>query len=290
MTSRKEKQQRISESTILAFDTETTGLDPDNDRIVQLGVARFRELQRFGIRMVDLVNPGVPIPDDVVEVHGITNDAVAGAPDFGFVGKRFIEEITNESPEHPAVLCGYNGPGFDVPFINAELKRHSLDYSIDADQVLDPLIFVRWHLRHLRKRTLVFVATRYGYTFIRAHDAGDDAEAAGFVLCEMVREGLIPDDLDAALRLQEELVVKLDADWNRFGNAIYIHRHDGSLRMGFGAHIGKRVDQVDPGYIKWCLECIEDMPTEARDVLGCCSVDNSGTNLQTDASPMWGPR
>ncbi|MCK9462298.1 MAG: 3'-5' exonuclease [Proteobacteria bacterium] len=111
----------LLERTIFSFDTETTGLDPIEDRIVQIGGVFLRRGELVGPRRSSLVNPGVPIPPDVTAIHGITDADVADAESFAAVGPRFVEFLLHAPDGEEPILCGYNAPGFDVPFINAEL-------------------------------------------------------------------------------------------------------------------------------------------------------------------------
>ncbi|MDO5756848.1 MAG: 3'-5' exonuclease [Rhodobacterales bacterium] len=68
------------------FDSETTGLNPASDEVVQLGAVRIVNSRIVPGEVSDtLVNPGGPIPKSSIAVHGIDNAMVAGAPCFGDV-------------------------------------------------------------------------------------------------------------------------------------------------------------------------------------------------------------
>lgn len=75
--------------TFVAFDLETTGLDPKTDTIIEIAMVRFDEsgiLEEFS----SLVNPGMPIPEEVTNITGITHADVANAPFFGDIRDRII--------------------------------------------------------------------------------------------------------------------------------------------------------------------------------------------------------
>ena len=109
---------------MIFFDTETTGLvkegttDPSQQpRIVELALIRTdrdcRELSRF----TTLLNPGIPIPEEVVKVHGITDAAVADAPKFPAVLGRIISEFREDD-----TLVAHN-LRFDLMMLVYELQR-----------------------------------------------------------------------------------------------------------------------------------------------------------------------
>ncbi len=108
----------VSEVTFVAFDFETTGLYPANDRIVEFGAVKFTpgtELATFE----ELADPGIGIHPDAERVSGITNAMVAGKPPVEELLPRFMEFLGD------AVLVAHNS-SFDVGFLRAELQRCAL--------------------------------------------------------------------------------------------------------------------------------------------------------------------
>lgn len=102
----------------ICLDTETTGFYPKSgDRIVDIGCV---ELTKDGKISKDyfheFIDPERNIPDDVIKVHGITNEMVQGKPTFAQIADKFIDYIKG------ARLIIHNAP-FDVAFIDEELKR-----------------------------------------------------------------------------------------------------------------------------------------------------------------------
>ncbi len=126
---------RVSNVTFVAFDLETTGLSPSNDRIVEIGAVKFRN-GKVVEQKSWLVNPGRGIPWLVQQVHGITDDMVKDAPDFATVYKEFSEFIEG------SVLMAHNAR-FDVSFLSAEIQRAGLP--LPPNKVVDTLkLFRRW--------------------------------------------------------------------------------------------------------------------------------------------------
>ncbi|HMA33489.1 MAG TPA: 3'-5' exonuclease [Chloroflexia bacterium] len=115
------------------LDLETTGLDPQADRIVQIGV-----LLPGGVSGLEsLVNPGIPIPQAATAIHGITDDQVADAPGFGDL-----------YPQLCAILAGrqvviYNA-SFDWPFIEAACARLGAPPPAVADTLCAMLAYAAW--------------------------------------------------------------------------------------------------------------------------------------------------
>lgn len=163
----------------LFFDTETTGVRPEQDRIVEIAVF---DLER-NISFCELVNLKVLIPKDASQVHGITDDMVKGAPDFAAIGKKLLEFCSGE-----VALIGHNCDGFDVPFLKAEFTRNGL--ALPSHWIfVDSLKWARKYRRDLPKHALQFLRQIYGIKPNQAHRALADV----MVLSEVFR--MMTDDL-----------------------------------------------------------------------------------------------
>lgn len=171
------------EGPLAAFDTETTGVDVETDRIVSAAVVvQDAPGTRPRVRRW-LVNPGVPVPEAATAVHGLTEEHLHRngrwpAP----VMYEIAEELAEQAALHrPLVVM--NAP-FDLTLLDRELSRHrasSLDRWFEASplRVLDPRVLDK-HLDRYRKgrRTLSDLCAHYGVALDGAHDAGADALAA----------------------------------------------------------------------------------------------------------------
>lgn len=178
---------------IAVLDVETTGFDPEEERIIEVGIVTFERgevVERWG----SFVNPGKTIPDAVIKLTGITDEMVADAPAFDGVAADVAERLTGVG------VSAYN-LSFDRSFVRAELARAGYDWPDDAP-CLDPLVFVRqFHKEHSSKK-LGDVAKRLGVDLENAHRAVDDAEAAGKVLYALAQD--LPDALQEVLILQAQ--------------------------------------------------------------------------------------
>ncbi|MFF9897213.1 3'-5' exonuclease [Streptomyces longispororuber] len=171
------------EGPLAAFDTETTGVDVETDRIVsaavvvQNGAGARPRVTRW------LVNPGVPVPEAATAVHGLTQEHLERngrwpAPVMEEVGRELAEQGAAGRP-----LVVMNAP-FDLTLLDRELRRHrasSLARYVENRSlcVLDPRVLDR-HLDRYRKgrRTLADLCELYGVELSGAHDAAADAQAA----------------------------------------------------------------------------------------------------------------
>jgi len=140
---------------LVMLDTETTGLSPARgDRMVEIGCVEVssRHIQRDN-SFHHLINPGRPIPEEVVRIHGISDADVAGKPSFGDIAGEFLEFIEG------ATLVIHNA-AFDLGFIMHELQQAGLPNIHDAP-VVDTLSLARNRHPHQRNN-LDALCDRYG--------------------------------------------------------------------------------------------------------------------------------
>lgn len=119
----------VSDLTFVAFDFETTGLFPANDRIVEFGAVKFSPSREIAV-FEELANPGMAIHPEAGRVSGITDEMVAGKPTVESVLPRFMEFLGD------AVLLAHNAE-FDVGFLRAELQRCGMSTVINT--IIDTL-------------------------------------------------------------------------------------------------------------------------------------------------------
>ncbi|MDH6520386.1 DNA polymerase-3 subunit epsilon [Streptomyces sp. SAI-135] len=171
------------EGPLAAFDTETTGVDVESDRIVSAAVV-VQDAPGSRPRVTRwLVNPGVPVPEAATAVHGLTDEHLQRngrwpAPVMYEIAEALAEQAAANRP-----LVVMNAP-FDLTLLDRELRRHrasSLDRWLQAStlRVLDPRVLDR-HLDRYRKgrRTLTDLCAHYEVPLEGAHDAAADALAA----------------------------------------------------------------------------------------------------------------
>ena len=108
---------------VVAMDTETTGLDVARDRVVEIAAVRLQGGPADGaVSFARLVDPGIPVPASSTDIHGITDDDLAGAETFAQVMPAFAEWVGR------SVVVGY-ALGFDLAVLKAEHTRHGLRWT-----------------------------------------------------------------------------------------------------------------------------------------------------------------
>ena len=126
----------VSNVTFIVFDTETTGFSPTMDRIVEIGVVKFRNGEVVEEKSW-LVNPQRDIPYWATKVHGITDKMVKDQPSFKDMYPEFQKFIGG------SVLMAHNAK-FDISFMKAEIKRAG--YDLPPNMVIDSLkLFRKWY-------------------------------------------------------------------------------------------------------------------------------------------------
>ncbi|MDD7969733.1 3'-5' exonuclease [Roseinatronobacter alkalisoli] len=148
-------ESRLEDLTYVVFDTETTGLTPSSDEIVQIAAVRVVNGRRVKREVFDtLVDPARAIPPSSTEIHGITDDMVKGAPSMTEAGKRFHDFARG------AVLIAHNAP-FDMEF----LRRHEKSMGVRFDHpVLDTVLLSAVVYGQLEQHSLDALTARLGIT------------------------------------------------------------------------------------------------------------------------------
>ncbi|MGE4233442.1 MAG: exonuclease domain-containing protein [Bacteriovoracia bacterium] len=156
--------QNVSDLRFVAFDTETTGLSSEVDEVVEISAIAFDEdfEQR---RFESLVKPSIPIPSVAIEIHGITNEMVVGAPSFKEVITQFSEFLTWVG--RPRVLLAHNAK-FDLSFLkkNEQCVRHEI--------TIDTCLLARYLLPELKSHSLQNLAKYFKISSDRFHRATAD--------------------------------------------------------------------------------------------------------------------
>lgn len=201
------------------YDTETTGINTKEDRIVE--IAAFDALNKTSFSF--LVNPSMSIPPSASAVHHITDEMVKDAPTFDVIGEKFTEFVGSD-----AILIAHNNDGFDQPLLQSEYARHNLEFP-DA-LFLDSLKFARKYRPDLPKHTLQHLRQLYGFPENNAHRALDDVIVLEQVFSTMI-DDLTPEQVYDLLQQKVELKT-----------------------MPFGKHRGKPLAKVPKSYIQYLLD------------------------------------
>lgn len=193
----------LAELPMVAIDTETTGRDPGVDRIVEIACVVWQNGSVVSSRHW-LVDPGIPIPKEAFDVHGIGDDDVRGKPRFQEIIPELFESLRG------AVPVAYNA-SFDRAFLTAEMMRAGISRDgappacRKGVEWIDPLIWAR-ELHKLEKgMRLGDVCARLGIEVVRAHRATDDAEAALRVLGAFTTDARVPRTYSGLVQEQKRI-------------------------------------------------------------------------------------
>jgi len=242
---------------IVAFDVETTGKNPTSDQVIELSIIRITGdgVSSTGDNILHTgdgdggTNPGdyfgrfrpsVSVTPGAFAVHGISDDALAGAPTFAEEADTIRRLLLSAD-----VLVGYN-VSFDIRFLEAEFGRLEQKLDLWSKLVVDPLRI--WHAMEPRKLENAF-GRFVGGSFEAAHSAEADTRAVLDVLDGMKRSfdlvGKSWDDL-AAMTAPDRLL------W--VGPSSHFKWEAGHVVFGFGkyeSHPLIRVAAEDPKYLTW---------------------------------------
>lgn len=237
---------------ICFFDLETTGIDISKDRIVEISIFKVfpngnKESKTW------LVNPEMPIPPQVVAVHGITNERVANEPTFKELAHQIHHMIKDSD------LAGFNSDRFDIPLLAEELLRAGVDFDMRSRVSVD----VQTIFHKMEERTLSAALKFYcGKSLDNAHSAAADTMATYEILkAQLERYPELENDMKS---LSEFTTRKKAADFAGF----IAYDKDGNEVFTFGKHKGALVEKIleeEPGYFGWIQNA--DFPLYTKKVL-----------------------
>lgn len=124
---------------LIVLDTETTGLEVEQGhRIIEVGAVTLEDRKRTDLHFHSYLNPQRSIDEEAEKVHGLSMERLANEPEFSEIAESFLEFVEGN------VLVIHNA-GFDLGFLNAELKRASSNYPAleEICEIEDTLVMAR---------------------------------------------------------------------------------------------------------------------------------------------------
>ncbi|MBN2638057.1 MAG: 3'-5' exonuclease [Bacteroidales bacterium] len=233
------------------FDIESTGLNITRDRIVELCIVKVHPGNKTETKTW-LLNPGIPISKEAIEVHGITNEMVSDKPGFTQVAKEIDRFLVN------CDLAGYNSNRFDIPMIVEELMRSGIDFEVENRRFIDVQnIFMKMEPRTLKAAYRFYLQKELE----NAHSAEADVMATFEVLKAQLDKYQGAEFEDSKGNKSKPVVNDMDAlakfsshhkNADLAGQIIY--NSEGKEVFQFGKHKGKTVEEVfrsEPSYYDW---------------------------------------
>ncbi len=166
---------RSFEDEFVVFDIETTGLSAVKDRITEIGAVKIRNGQLVD-RFSELINPEIPIPENIIKLTGITNAMVRDKETIREVLPRFLQFVGD------APLIAHNA-SFDTGFIRVKAGELGMEVN---NTVIDTLQLSRILLTELKRHKLNLVCEYLGISLENHHRAADDAEATAEIMLKFI--------------------------------------------------------------------------------------------------------
>ncbi len=226
---------------IVFFDLETTGVDITHDRIVEISLIKVLpsgEEQEKTRR----INPGIPIPAEATAVHHITDEDVAGCPQFKQIAKSLANELSG------CDLAGFNSNRFDIPMLDQEFQRAGVKFDFSKARFVD----VQTIFHKKEQRTLVAAYRFYcGKELDGAHSANADTRATLEVLkSQLDRYSDLPNDIDELSKYSQ-----MSRNVDFMGRLVF--NDDNKEVINFGKYKGRLAEEVlrkDPSYYDWIMK------------------------------------
>jgi DNA polymerase-3 subunit epsilon len=223
---------------LAVIDVETTGVEPDIDRIVQIGLVRVYE---GGGRMTNcwMVDPGIPIPPEATEIHGITDAMVKDAEPFAMLWPRIASVISE------CDVCAYNAK-FDLTMLEAECMRNGIAWQ-PPERVIDPYRIFLSRVPHTLEGAVRFYLRR-------PHENAHSASADCIATLEVLKAQALEYGLGTVEQLIKASMPAKDPRWVDSTRKFYWRF--GTPAFAFGKHRGRPLAEVarsDSSYLGWML-------------------------------------
>ena len=226
---------------LIVFDLETTGINFLNDRIVELFMLKIEPDSKQS-EYEQRFNPGIVIPDNVIAIHGITNEMVANEPAFSEKADELVKFIGN------ADFAGFNSNKFDLPMLMEEFYRCGIELDLEKRKVIDAQRI--FHM--MEPRTLKAAFKFYCDSELEnAHSAKADTLATWEILKAQTKKY-------SELESTSESLAKFSGQEHLADLSGRIVRDkDGNLVFNFGKYKGQEVSKVfekEPSYYDWMMK------------------------------------
>jgi DNA polymerase-3 subunit epsilon len=266
-TSAHDKIKFILDRDIVFFDIESTGLNVIRDRIVQIALIKYSKDGTKPQELEMLINPGIPISKEAMEVHGITPDMVRNKPTFEQVGRQIFDFIGS------ADLAGYNSDRFDVPMLMEEFSRIGIELDMTKRRNIDvQKIFYKMEPRTLKAAYKLYCNANLD----DAHDALVDVRATADVLKGQIvmYEGVDYVDGDgfvtkAPIKNDMDALHQFTNDFSMVDATQRLKRNSsGEIIFNFGKYINKSVIEIlskDHNYYQWIMT--KDFSSQVKQIV-----------------------
>ncbi len=243
------------EKDLCFFDLEATGLNVIRDRIVQIAIVKYLKKGGEPEELVLLINPGIPISEEAMAVHGITPKDLRNKPTFQQAAQKIYDFIGN------ADMAGYNSNRFDIPLLMEEFARVGLEFDMSKRRSIDiQRLFYKMEPRTLRAALRFYCQKE----MVNAHDALADVKATVDVFKGQLEryEGkkVINEEgkeIDSPVQNDIQVIHDFTNDLNTIDATQRLkYNSDGVVVFNFGKYVGQPVAEIlskDKQYYHWIL-------------------------------------
>lgn len=236
---------------IIWLDCETTGTSVSKDRVIELAMVKTSHacvtvLDEKSVR----INPGIPVPQAAIDVHGITDEMLKDCPPFKAYAKAVAEFCEG------CDLGTFNGNNFDLPLLAEEFARCGISWPEKGTAFVDAC-----QIFHRKEERTVSAAVKFycGHDHEGAHSGLADVKGTIEVYREQLSRyadlsGMSTEEIAKFCRPQETIDL---------AGKIYIDEH-GIARYNFGKDRDKSVKD-NPGFAQWMLK--QDFTTDTKNCL-----------------------
>jgi DNA polymerase III subunit epsilon len=235
---------------LAVLDLETTGTNLGSDRIIEIAIVKLLPDGNQVIKR-KLVNPQMPIPKAVTELHGITDEMVKDAPTFKQIAHELKQVLDG------CDLAGYNSNRFDIPMLMEEFLRAGVEFDMKGRRLID--VQKIFHL--MEQRTL---SAAYKFYCNKNHESAHSAEADAVATLEI---------LHAQIERYPHLGSTVDSVLTAIGEEVIIDfarrfaMENGVEIFNFGKHKGRPIHDVlksEPQYYDWMMKGDFPMHTKQK--------------------------
>ena len=253
---------------LIIFDLDTTGLDLEKDRIIQVAYLKVFPDGRE-VRRNFLVNPGIEIKPEITAITSISNDDVKDKPSFKMLSQTLLGDFTG------CDFAGFNSNHFDIPMLAEEFLRAGVDFDFSKCNLVDvQTIYHKMEPRNLSAAYKYYCGRKITDDF-KPHLADNDTEATYRVLLGQL-DMYNPDNQEEPERCLSNDITYLASFSKTNDNVDFAGRiiwkpildHEGNPKkdaegnvmkqevFNFGKYKGCVVADIlhkDPGYYSWVL-------------------------------------
>ncbi len=263
------------------FDIETTGINIVTDRIVEISILKILPNGEKDLR-THRINPTVHIPEEVIAIHGITDEDVKDCPKFVELAPNIHQFLSN------CDLAGYNSNKFDIPFLVEEFLRAGIDFELKGRRFVD----IQNIFHKMEQRTLIAAYKFYcNKELVGAHGAEADTLATYEVLKAQIERyhdtEYTDKDKEKIIPIKNDVQALHDFSFNSnfadFVGHIVFNKQQIEV-FNFGKHKGKPVEdifRIEPSYYDWMMK--SDFPLFTKKlitVIKLRSFNKSSANVK----------